>query len=150
MLALARASKAPSSKGKNLCSLSTFKLALLRVPVLSKAIISHFARVSSTFASLKTIDRFVAVPIATKVAIGVARLSAQGQAITNTLIAIPKAFAPLHAEIFAALQKTKLATQRAKIAQPKWLEILFASSSICALAKLALLRSFESLFKNEP
>ena len=71
-------------------------LALLRVPVLSKAIISHFARVSSTFASLKTIDRFVEVPIATKVAIGVARLSAQGQAITNTLIATPKASCPPH------------------------------------------------------
>ena len=57
---------------------STLSFARLRVPVLSKAIILHFARRSMIFACLKIMPFFKAVARPIKFATGVARLKAHG------------------------------------------------------------------------
>ena len=59
----------------------------VRVPVLSNTTQLHFAKLSITLASLKIIPPRIALLNAIKVATGVARLKAHGQAMIITLIA---------------------------------------------------------------
>ena len=66
----------------------TSNSAFVSVPVLSNTATSHFARLSKNLASLKSTLFLKATPRAQTLLTGVARASAQGQAITMTLTAV--------------------------------------------------------------
>ena len=61
------------------------------VPVLSKTIVSTLCNVSRLWADLIKIPWLAALPVPTIIATGVAKPKAQGQEITNTLIALDRA-----------------------------------------------------------
>ena len=112
---------------------------------MSNTATSHFARLSKNLASLKSTLFLKATPRAQTLLTGVARASAQGQAITMTLTAVTTASEKLNLKY----QNQNVKNARVSTPRENFEAILLTASSIFGFFSSAFWSKFISLLRYE-